>query len=70
MTHLEDEPVEVVPATASIRDSRSTRFSSVVEITRELIRYQVDGRERTLARALAGNVTVEPVADPARSIPA
>jgi DtxR family Mn-dependent transcriptional regulator len=63
VTHLEDEPVE---AFQRLLDQGFTldMILRVVEVTRELIRYEVDGREKTLARALAGNITVEPVADP------
>lgn len=64
VTHLEDEPVEVFQRLVDQGFTLDT-ILEVVEITRELIRYHVDGRERTLARALAGNVTVEPVVDPA-----
>jgi DtxR family Mn-dependent transcriptional regulator len=63
ITHLEDEPVE---AFQRLLDQGFTldMVLRVVEVTRELIRYEVDGREKTLARALAGNITVEPIADP------
>jgi DtxR family Mn-dependent transcriptional regulator len=63
VTHLEDEPVE---AFQRLLDQGFTleMVLKVVEVTPELIRYQVDGHERTLARALAGNVTVESIADP------
>jgi len=62
VTHLEDEPVEVFQRLVDQGFTLDT-ILEVVEITRELIRYHVGGRERTLARALAGNVTVEPVAE-------
>lgn len=63
VTHLEDEPVE---AFQRLIDQGFTldQVLRVTNVTREHIRYQVDGHERTLARALAGNVTVEAVADP------
>lgn len=63
VTHLEDEPVE---AFQRLLDQGFTldMVLRVTEVTRELIRYEVDGHERTLARALAGNVTVEPIDDP------
>ncbi len=63
VTHLEDEPVE---AFQRLLDQGFTldQVLRVTEVTRELIRYEVDGRERTLARALAGNVTVETIDDP------
>lgn len=63
VTHLEDEPVE---AFQRLLDQGFTleMVLRVVEVTRELIRYAVDGQERTLARTLARNVTVEAIADP------
>lgn len=63
VTHLEDEPVE---AFQRLLDQGFTldQVFRVMEVTRELIRYEVDGRERTLARALAGNLTVETIDDP------
>jgi len=63
VTHLEDEPEE---AFQRLLDQGFTldMVLRVIEVTQELIRYEVDGHEKTLARALAGNVTIEPVADP------
>jgi DtxR family Mn-dependent transcriptional regulator len=63
VTHLEDEPEE---AFQRLLDQGFTLdiVLRVIEVTQELIRYEVDGHEKTLARALAGNVTIEPVADP------
>lgn len=63
ITHLEDEPVEVFQRLIDQGLTLET-ILGVIEITRELIRYRMDGQERTLARALAGNVTVEPIAEP------
>ena len=62
VTHLEDEPVE---AFQRLIDQGFTLdlILRVTNVTREHIRYEVDGHEKTLARALAGNVTVEPVSD-------
>jgi DtxR family Mn-dependent transcriptional regulator len=61
--HLEDEPVE---AFQRLIDQGFTLdlILRVTNVTREHIRYEVDGHEKTLARALANNVTVEQVADP------
>jgi DtxR family Mn-dependent transcriptional regulator len=63
VTHLEDEPVE---AFQRLIDQGFTLdlVLRVTNVTREHIRYEVEGHVKTLARALAGNVTVEPVADP------
>src|SRR6185436_8673996 len=63
VTHLEDEPVE---AFQRLIDQGFTldMLLRVTNVTREHLRYEVDGQEKTLARALAGNVTVEQVADP------
>lgn len=62
VTHLEDEPVE---AFQRLIDQGFTLdlVLRVTNVTREHIRYEVDGHDKTLARALAGNVTVEPVPD-------
>ena len=61
--HLEDEPVE---AFQRLIDQGFTLdlVLRVTNVTREHIRYDVEGHEKTLARALANNVTVEQVADP------
>ncbi len=68
VVHLEDEPPEVFQrlVDAGVALGQVLR---VLEVTHERIGYLVDGMERSLARGLAGNVTVEPTAEPGKDDP-
>ena len=68
VVHLEDEPAEVFQCLLDAGLALGQVFQ-IHEVTRERIAYSVDGQDRSLARALAANVTVETVSQAGASDP-
>lgn len=63
ITHLEDEPPEVFQRLLDAGVALG-QVLQIEEVSPERIRYLRDGAEHSLARALAGNVTVDLVVEP------
>jgi DtxR family Mn-dependent transcriptional regulator len=63
IVHLEDEPLEVYQRLLDAGVSLGQTLE-VTDVTPERIAYRLEGEERSLARGLAANLTVELVDDP------
>jgi DtxR family Mn-dependent transcriptional regulator len=66
--HLEDEPAEVFQQILHAGVALG-QVLHIQQVTPARIQYSMDGSERSLARGLATNVTVETVAAPGESDP-
>ncbi len=62
VTHVEDEPPELFRELVSAGIGPGTRIR-LLDISRDSVQFEADGRERSLSPAVASRITVEPMVE-------